>query len=458
MQKLTEKKLETRPRSRVVLFDGGGLRARGGPRGWTFYFQDGVEKPDGSREWRSIKLGKWSKYGGGGTLSLTQARQEAAKHRDETLAAPVVGTTVRDAVDALLSRYVVRDARGRAVVDDAGKPKLTKRGQRIRGVLEQHALHHVLTGKRLLGLQPIAAIRPGELRAVVEASRTKRTGHRLVEGDTREATLGGDAAAITLLEAIKAVWKQAVKDGVLDYSVAAAVEKKDLGLRKAKRKRTLTSEEVVQLLDFGTRWPIGIRAMLVLLLHTAQRTSAIVKTKRKDVDLKSKTLTILGVHKKAEAHEKALADDFRCPLSPAALAMVKELDEKYGADREWLIPSPAKLSRHISPSALIHALMEAQDTGELKLPGGYLVGHDFRRAWASTAVRDCRVEALVVERQLWHSLSNAGLSAVAGVYLVDDVLDRRREAVEAVDAWWAAQRARRDAAPRHAKEALKAQN
>lgn len=438
--KLTEKYLlgHPRPAVRSVLTDGKGLRARGGRRGWVFYFQ----ARDTSGEWRSVTLGPWSKHGGGSTLSLRQAEAKASALRESTLSAPSIGVSVRDAVDAVLGRYTERDRQGRALKDDSGEPVLTHRGQRLRGVLEQHALCFVLPGGRVLGEQPLASIKPAELRAVVEASRAKRKGLRLMEGQMREATLGGEGAAATLLQGLKAVWKWAVKDGLLDYSVAASVDLGDLGIRKAKRKRILTDAEVSQLLEHAKGWSIGIRAMAVLLLHTGLRTAAVVKSKRKAVDVKARTLTVLGSLKKATVDEKRMADDFLCPLSPSCLVVLRELDERYGADREWLIPSPANQRRHISPAALIHQMGLDQDAEKLVLPGGYLVGHDLRRSWASTAVRACGVEALVVERQLWHSLDNAGLSAVAGVYLVDDAFDRRRAAVEAVDAHWASQRSR----------------
>lgn len=79
MPKLTEKRLQKRPTGREVVFDGGGLRARGGPRGWTFVYQESVRRLDGKRVWKSETLGRWSAWGGAGTLTLRQARERVAK-------------------------------------------------------------------------------------------------------------------------------------------------------------------------------------------------------------------------------------------------------------------------------------------------------------------------------------------------------------------------------------------
>jgi len=81
--KLTERRLEKRPKGREVLFDGGGLRARGGPRGWQFWYQPPARAAaDGERQWRVERLGRWSPHGGAGTLSLKQARQRVAALRE----------------------------------------------------------------------------------------------------------------------------------------------------------------------------------------------------------------------------------------------------------------------------------------------------------------------------------------------------------------------------------------
>jgi integrase len=117
--------------------------------------------------------------------------------------------------------------------------------------------------------------------------------------------------------------------------------------------------------------------------------------------------------------------------------VVKVLDGQLGADREWLLPARGK-DGPLRSSALVHELIKLQSgkSPELALPDGHVTGHDLRRTWASTA-SGLGVEGLVVERQLQHSLRKTGLSAVAGVYLVSDLLDRRYAAVELVDAHWA---------------------
>ncbi len=97
MRKLTERVLDNRPTGRVVLSDHqvNGLRVRGGPRGWVFWFQEPeLTGKDGvaPRAWR--KLGTYSVVPGFG-LSLADARRRALELQGKTPEGVPVGVTVR---------------------------------------------------------------------------------------------------------------------------------------------------------------------------------------------------------------------------------------------------------------------------------------------------------------------------------------------------------------------------
>jgi integrase len=447
LPRLTEKALAAPPRKpRELLVHPSGLRARGGLRdGWSFFF-----RVPGSEEgrWVTYTLGR---YGVGvGELMLPQALERMREKLRQLEEAPEAENTVEKVAEGFLLSKAVRDERGR-VVKRGGRTVLTRRGEKLEALLRVHALNVALPGRGRFGALAVANVEAADLKWLIERARETRT--------VRKRDIGGPRPAQSLLALLKLVLGYAVKMGQLRANPFADWKPADFGLPPSQKRRraldvlareeedatetvTLLTHPAVDLPGLLSGAPysgtlnLQTRAALVLLLHTALRTNALLGTRRADVDLGSAILTVQPHLQKGDAVFKASADPWACPLSPTAVAVCRILDTALGQGREWLLPMMTDASRPLYKAAAVHALRDLQRSGLLVLPGGHLVGHDLRRSWSSAAER-LGVDAVVIEKQQQHQVGRAqGLSVVAVTYMRDPLLKRRREAVELVDAFW----------------------
>jgi integrase len=428
MRKLTEKVLEAHRKGRVVLSDHqvSGLRVRGGPRGWVFWFQEPeLVGKNGlvQRSW--TRLGLHSVVPGLG-LSLAEARKRALSLQGKGPDGVPVSLTVRALVEDFLARRY---------------PTNTVRRKKVAALLEAHALPRI-------GGMPVGAVKREHCVQLVQASLVERRVE--AKGSVRR---GGRAPAEALCRVLRQVFRDAVKTGRLEtlaHSPAELLDPKDFGIPPARsRSRALSDEEMALLLTHPdldlpgllTGQPYtgllsqSVRIAILLGPLLAVRPIAMLGMRWDELDLQKATWTIGGGRgAKLRHHLQADARPFVVPLPPTPLAVLEVL--KQAPHGDFVLPATQKKEGHISGDTYADAMMRlTRKGGRLELPGGPVRPHDARRTFASTATR-LGVERYVVERCLQHSLGK-----VSDTYLVDDSLERRRAAHVLVDEHWAAVRA-----------------
>ena len=422
---LTEAKLAKRPKGRVTLFDGKvrGLLARHGTRtGWVFAFQGRPTLgPDGKRVRPRATLGRWSPVPGFG-LSLKEARKKAAALLgEEGYRTPATAANVGETVRGLAEHFLAARYAANAT-----------RGAKVRALLECHALPGIG------GMAIKAVTREHCFELVREAAKERRVE---TKGSVRR---GGRAPALALIRILRQLFEHAVVTGKLSTlaeSPAALLDAKHFGIPTAEpRDRWLSAEELTQLFlhrevdlpglvagrpgpEFGLS--LAVRGAIILGPHLAVRPKALLGLRWDEVDFERATVTIRGGRGAKQKHGTRVRD-FVVPLSTTTVEVLRAL-ERSGGSRPWVFPS-ASAAGHLSGDVLADAMKRLST--RLQLPGGPVRPHDARRTFGNTAI-NLKVERLVVERCLQHSLGKVG-----DTYLGDTVERLRREAHERVDEHW----------------------
>ena len=332
--------------------------------------------------WRGVVKGKRIEVGMGSTRfrSLKEAREVAFEHtRTARLGgdprAPVTtdAPTFREAATLYLEIQS----------PDWGE----EHSRHVRRLLERHAFPG-------LGDLPVNEIRTADLmRVLVPLWRRQRpTGQRL---------------------------RQRIA-GVMAWSVAAGYRTDDptstlsavlpAGRRERKHHRYLPAEELREALvkvQGSGAW-IGTRLALRFLALTAARSGEVRGARWREVDLESATWTVPASRMKSRK-------EHRVPLSSAALVVLERADRLRGRGRGLVFPG---IQGKMVGAAVFGRLLN--DLGVDCSPHGFRSSF---RSWCS----DEGIDREVAEQALAHAVG----SQVEQCYARSDVLERRREVMEA---------------------------
>ena len=155
---------------------------------------------------------------------------------------------------------------------------------------------------------------------------------------------------------------------------------------------------------------IAARALELAIL-TAARTGEVIGARWSEMDLVEKTWTLPAARMKS-------GREHRVPLSPRALAILKEMQAHRHADDAFVFPG-AKPGRPLSNMAF---LMLLRRMGRVDL-----TAHGFRSSFRNWAAERTNFPAEVAEMALAHTVSDKTVAA----YNRSDLFDRRRRLMAA---------------------------
>lgn len=210
---------------------------------------------------------------------------------------------------------------------------------------------------------------------------------------------GSPIAANRTLAVIRRMFGWALSRDIIPASPCVAVK---APAKERRRDRVLNSDEIAAFwcaLD-DPKLPISasIRLALKFQLVTAQRKGEVIGAEWSEFDLRKGVWTIPAAKAKNGLPH-------RVPLSPLAISLLGELDERNAARERWLFPSPRRPSEAITDKAIDHAMRrnrEALGTGDAS-------PHDLRRT-AASHMTSIGISRLVVSKILNHA--ELGITAV----------------------------------------------
>jgi integrase len=251
--------------------------------------------------------------------------------------------------------------------------------------------------------------------------------------------------AAKVLQISKALTAFAVARGDIPVDVGAPLKAKALGaVTTRRRSRSVEENETKPLLAALTQLGEPTSTLLNVLLYTGVRTGELLRAPWSEINLEERVWTLPPARQKLRLDKEQDAKPWRIPLAPPVVAMLKHL-RSFAPKSKWVAASDDAKSGHITDKALGRALRRLQARGDLKLEGGYVRPHDFRRALRGWLMRNgCPID--VAERCLGHSL--AALGGVVSTYAVDDLFAIRHQWLER----WAAHLESHRAAPSGAQD------
>ncbi|MGO4408576.1 MULTISPECIES: tyrosine-type recombinase/integrase [unclassified Brevundimonas] len=168
--------------------------------------------------------------------------------------------------------------------------------------------------------------------------------------------------------------------------------------------------------------PVGIAIKLLLL--TLQRRHEVANMTRAEVDLEQAVWTIPASRTK---NGRAT----HVPLSPCALALIREAMALVNEPTPFVFPARWDRSKSLTPAALSRALRDVRSA--LSLPT--LTPHDLRRTAASNMASErLRISPFVIGRILNHTSEKGGAAAVTlSTYALYDFMAEKRSALIAWD-------------------------
>lgn len=408
-----------------------GLFVRSGASGAkTFYrWEEAQDNATGAARRRRVRIGRWRLEGGGGTVTLKQARDAVLDAKASRRAeASGVGQLSVEQLAQAYRRDVLTPNRERA--DETWN------------VIRVHVVEARLDpAQPPFGRWPAKAVRPADVAAVVRRAAEART------VDSRR--IGGPGAARVVLRELKSIFAHAVETGMLEMTPAGVLRARSFGIGSTSRERTLSADELRAFFDAldlnaildGTakyqRLSPSVRLALAFQLYVPQRSQSLIGAKWEEVDFKQRLWTVPVARLKLRKRDRPSARPFVVPLPATAVAILGKLRELAG-DSPWVLASPLpeedEPRGHIDSKALIRALSRLQESGRLSL-GARLTVHDLRRTWRTWA-QELRVDDTVAERSLGHAtaLRRAGFSAAADVYGRAQLVEQRAAAAEIVGA------------------------
>jgi len=155
---------------------------------------------------------------------------------------------------------------------------------------------------------------------------------------------------------------------------------------------------------------IAARA-LEFAIHCAARTGEVIGARFGEMDLLDKTWTLPAARMKS-------GREHRVPLSPRALAILKEMQVHRHADDAFVFPG-AKRGRPLSNMTFLMLLR--------RMGRGYVTTHGFRSSFRDWAAERTNFPAEVAEMALAHTVSDKTVAA----YNRSDLFDKRRRLMRA---------------------------
>jgi integrase len=201
-----------------------------------------------------------------------------------------------------------------------------------------------------------------------------------------------------VFEALRAMFRWAVKRGDLDRSPLGAMEKP--AAENGPRERVLSNDEIRHMWDrLPTALPqsMACQRIIRLCLATAQRCGEVAGMRRDELDLGRKLWSLPGSRTKN-------ASPHAIPLSDMALAIIKAALEDAGDDAEFVFPSPlvaddGRAMSGIDPHAVATTLRRAHAATDARPKGRFdmvpFCTHDLRRS-ALTGLAQLGVAPIVI--------------------------------------------------------------
>lgn len=238
---------------------------------------------------------------------------------------------------------------------------------------------------------------------------------RMVAGIVRR---GSPVMANRVLTTTKSVFDYAIRRHWIEHNPAAAFTRRDAGGEEVPRRRALEDTEITLLLKaFNVAGPVFRPYALAvrLLLLTAVRRSELVLAPWSEFDFERALWVISSVRQKTGG--KSGGQDFTVPLTPLALAWLKEL-KMISCGSDYVFPAKRRGVRvTLAPETLNWALAQIDHGLE------HFTIHDLRRT-ARTHLAMLGVKPHIAERCLNHRLPG-----INDIYDRHDYLDERRDAM-----------------------------
>ncbi len=400
-----------------------GLSVIGGPSGVkTFYcFENVRDSETGKPKRKRVPLGRWP------AVSLADARKRLHDARETRQAETGAGDAT---VNALADAYRTRILSKRLPASAAWSW----------GIIRTHVLSAKPDPRRPpFNEWPARIVRPPDITKVIDAAMAERT-VTVTGANGKEVArhVGGRAAALAALREVKAIFATAVGVGALEMSPAAVLQSDKLGLKRRRRGRKLSDDEVKTLftaLDLNAlldgsakerKLSATVRLAIAFLLYAPVRSHSLVGAKWKELDLDAGRWVIPVARLKLNPDDREQASPFTVPIPSTGVAILRKLRELAG-DSPWVLASPKNPKKHIGRKVLIRALARLQDSGRLAAGSRFTI-HDLRRTWRSKA-GELGVSFEVAEKSLAHVLPG-----VADTYARGELVEKRAEAAELVAA------------------------
>ncbi len=379
--------------------DGGNLYLRiapGGSCGWIFRFA--IREPK-SNDDGTIKLCSRTRDMGLGAypeISLKAARELAANYR----------VLVKQGIDPIEQRRTTRGS------ERVAKAKSKTFDECVREFIADHeaawrnAKHRAQWASTLatyaspvFGKLPVATVDDGlVLRALKPIWTTKPETASRIRGRI-EAVLDWARVHGYRNGENPARWK-----GHLNHLLPARSK-----VRRVKHHAAMPYDEVGPFMETLRQRSDGAALALQFVVLTAARTGEALGATWDEIDFAEKAWTVPAERMKA-------GNEHRVPLSPAAIAILKRLQETRTND---FVFAGVKQGRPLSEMALLMLLrrMERAD----------VTVHGFRSTFRDWAAEHTNYPNHVVEKALAHSIPNA----VEAAYRRGDLFDKRRRLMEA---------------------------
>jgi integrase len=380
----------------------------------------------------TVTLGRWGD-GTGGTITVKQAQAKLEEEKAKLRAGIEPGTAPRGdgprTVSDLCEAFYTNEIEGHR-----------KRPDVVRDILDRDII-------ATIGSTPLDDVTA------------------LVAAEPAEAAVARKARvhASKVLQVTKQMFAYAAIKGHVPMSPAASLKPGHIKAKgrvakvAAKGTRWLRTEELVTFwgaLDRASVDPTT-RLGLQLLILTALRTNEALTLKWADIFFEKKILVLRAENRKMTPAKAEEAGDWIQPLSDDAIEVLKTLRALCPKDKEWVFYSRRAAEEHTDDHALGHAMRRIwQQDGAVKALAASMKQkaetdpsmedikrkpkaspHDFRRTVATHLVSTLKVDRVVAQMVLGHSINKAIGSGVGDTYDRGAALDERRAALNGFASW-----------------------
>jgi integrase len=412
MARLTERGVQTAKSGRHS--DGDGLHlvvSETGRKKWVLRYQVGGVRRDKG-------LGPYPDVG------LKEARSKAAADRALIIKGvdPIEERrSARKAAKPLptfgdIARFVIADAQSKSTNAKVRYQWERHLGEAYSGPLLARPVHEITTVEVAAVLQPVWRAKPEVARKLYPAIRRVFERARILLRDEHGISVADNPARWTDLKA-------------MGFETPAQLSRG--------RHPSLPFNQMPEFMaDLRARDAVAARALEFLIL-TNVRTDAVLKAMWDQFDLDQGVWMVPLVNLKDRKHR---TEGFRVPLVDRAVEIVQQM--RRGQVSGCVFPGQAH-GKPLSNMALL-VLLKRMNSGEKKwldpVRGRPITAHGFRATFRTWAEEVATVPHAVVEQAMGHQVG----TQVERAYRRTDVLDKRRQLMEAWAQWCEPNAARRD--------------